>query len=61
MFLSVQNLPRKGQAFNTLPPHLKEVGSIVIFKTLVNDIIVSVLVNILEFFRVLIYVVISGA
>ena len=27
------------QAFNNLPPHLKEVDSIVIFKTLLNDII----------------------
>ena len=27
------------QAFNNLPPHLKEVDSVVIFKTLLNDII----------------------
>ena len=27
------------QAFNNLPPHLKKVDSIVIFKTLLNDII----------------------
>ena len=27
------------QAFNNLPPHLKEVDSIVIFKTQLNDII----------------------
>ena len=38
------------QAFNNLPPHLKEVDSTVIFKTLLGDIIFRVLVNILEFF-----------
>ena len=44
------------QAFSNLPPHLKEVDSIVIFKTLLNDIIFRVLVNIclFLFFRVLI-------
>ena len=43
------------QAFNNLPPHLKEVDSTVIFKTWLNDIIfLGVLVNLLEFFRVLI-------
>ena len=48
------------QAFNNLPPHLKEADSIVIFKTLLNDIIFKVLVNIclFLFLRVLIYVVI---
>ena len=47
------------QAFNNLAPHLKEVDSILIFKTWLNDIIfLSVLVNLLEFFRVLINVVI---
>ena len=46
------------QAFNYLPPHLKEVDSIVIFKKLLNGIIFRVLLNILEFFRVLIYCVI---
>ena len=47
------------QAFNNLPPHLKQVDSTVIFKTWLNDIIfLSVLVNLLKFFRVLINVVI---
>ena len=30
------------QAFNNLPPHLKEVDSIVIFKTLLNGIIFEI-------------------
>ena len=47
------------QAFNNLPPHLKQVDSTVIFKTWLNDIIfLNVLVNLLKFFRVLINVVI---
>ena len=47
------------QAFNNLPPHLKEVDFTVIFKTWLNDIIfLSILVNLLAFFRVLINVVI---
>ena len=47
------------QAFNNLPPHLKQVDSTVIFKNWLNDIIfLNVLVNLLEFFRVLINVVI---
>ena len=37
------------QAFNNLPPHQKEVDSIVIFKTQLNNL----------FFRVIIYVVIK--
>ena len=47
------------QAFNNLPPHLEQVDSTVIFKNWLNDIIfLNVLVNLLEFFRVLINVVI---
>ena len=49
----------RAQAFNNLPLQLKEVDSILIFKTQPNDIIfLRVLVNLLEFFRVLIYIVI---
>ena len=47
------------QAFNNLPPQLKQVDSTVIFKNWLNDIIfLNVLVNLLEFFRVFINVVI---
>ena len=42
------------QAFNNLPPHLKEVDSIVIFKTLLNDIIFQSSCKYFEVFRVLI-------
>ena len=38
------------QAFNDLPPHLKEVDSVVIFKTQLNDFFFRVLVNLFRFF-----------
>ena len=38
------------QAFNDLPPHLKEVDSIVIFKTQLNNNFFRVLVKRLDFF-----------
>ena len=37
------------QAFNNLPPHLKEVDSILVFKTLLNDIL-RLLVHIFYFY-----------
>ena len=42
------------QAFNNLPLHLKRVDSVVIFKTQLNDIIFRVLVNLLDFFYLVI-------
>ena len=38
------------QAFNNLPPHLKEVDSIVIFKTLLNGIIFEISCKYFEVF-----------
>ena len=45
-------------ALNNLPPNLKEVDSIVIFKTQLNDIIFQSSSESLRDFRVLIYLVI---
>ena len=42
------------QAFNNLPLHLKRDDSVVIFKTQLNDIIFRVLINLLDFFYLVI-------